>query len=117
MVLNWYSTQASVQNGSNTLLVSYYFSVDVPTQTIMNWYNYNNIGVDVLAPTTLPPPIGNPPSNSGPVVNFFNTSTSLFGEAGGVNYTDTSLQTFLGTNEPFFVSILLEKTYQMENTN
>jgi Hint domain len=87
--------------GGNTI-VNYYFSVDT-SNLITGFYNYNNIGVNVLQVNALPYPIGQPPLRSiNPVSNIFVISTRLFDNNNGVNFIDTSLQAILQTNTPYF---------------
>jgi len=103
MTISWFSIQASIQLVGGNTIVNYYFSVDTTSNLITGFYNYNNIGVNVLQVNALPYPIGQPPVFSlNPVDNIFNASTLLFNNNQGVNFSDTSLETILQTNTPYF---------------
>jgi len=106
MTISWYSIQASIQNvgvGGGNTIVNYYFSVDTNSNLVTGFYNYNNIGVNVLQVNALPYPIGQPPTSSiNPVNNIFYSSTLLFDDYNGVNFIDTSLQSILQTNTQYF---------------
>jgi hypothetical protein len=100
MSISWYSMQVSIQNvGGGNTIINYYFSVDTTTNLITGFYSYNNIGVNILfsVPPSLPyftPNFGdatNPPYWT-LADNIFDTTTLLF-STGGINYSDTYLQT------------------------
>ena len=92
----WFSIEASV---SPTTIVNYYFSVN--NDAITGFYNYTNMGQNVLAPTHLPYPLDQSPVGSLPGDNVFFASTSQFSQ-NGVNFVDTALQTVMGSNTPWF---------------
>ena len=88
MAVSWYSVDVSIQNGPEVVIMKYYFSVNDATNEVLSFYNYNNIGVNILGPTTLPYPFT---SSEYPADNVFFTSTLKFGYT-GVNFTDKSLK-------------------------
>jgi hypothetical protein len=100
MTISWYSIQASIQNlgGGGNTIVNYYFSVDTTSNLITGFYNYNNIGVNVLGPSILHSPFF---YTENPASNFFNGSLLQFDYA-GTNFTDTNLQTLLNNNTPYY---------------
>jgi hypothetical protein len=98
MTILWYSIEASIQNGANNIIVNYYFSVNNTNNLITAFYNYNNIGVNVLAPTLLPSPFGYDP---GAGDNYFDGLTLRFTDY-GANFTDTYLQSILSNNSPYY---------------
>jgi hypothetical protein len=48
MSLSWYNLTATIPNGSENIIVNYYFSVINDTKIINSFYNYNDICVDIL---------------------------------------------------------------------
>jgi hypothetical protein len=99
MTILWFSITANIPIGTDNLIENYYFSVDTDTSLITGFYNYNNIGVDILAPNVLPSPFG-PPIEL-PADNLFNVSTLSF-TYNGVNITDPSLENTLHNNSPYY---------------
>ena len=98
MPINWYSVEVSLGTNmndpaTNTFIVKYYFSVD-NTNLITGFYNYNNIGINILAPSVLPSPFG---GGNVPGDNFFNQIMLLFSYS-GVNFVDDILTAYLTLN-------------------
>ena len=97
MTILWYSIRASIENvGGGNTIVNYYFSVDTSSNLITGFYNFNNIGVNILFP--VPPPLpyftssnaNNPPFLS-TADNVFD-SVTYFSDNCGMNFSDTYLQ-------------------------
>ena len=96
--MQWFSIEASIPPST---IVKYYFKVNTATNAITGFYNYNNMGINVLAPTSLPQPLDQSPVGSSPSDNLFFTNTLLFTQ-NGVNFSDVALQVVMGSNTPFF---------------
>jgi hypothetical protein len=94
MSISWYSVHVSIQSN----FLNYYFSVNNATNLITSFYNYNNSGVNILAPNILPFPFN---LDEFPANNLFFKSTLSFNN-GGVNFIDTSLKIILNNNSPYF---------------
>ena len=106
MTINWYSLKLSIGTDIadptyKPIIVNYYFSVDSTTSLITSFYNYNNIGVNIIAPMVLPPPFilfGD---------NLFDESTLLFTTNNGVNFSDNALASYLSIEHLFPSGTLL----------
>jgi hypothetical protein len=115
MTILWFSVDVSIQYQATIVFVKYYFSVDDETSTITAFYNYDNIGTDILGPATLPNPF---PNSQLTANNIFNINTLEF-TYNGTNFTDPTLQTTLNNNTPYYSFFYIEPNamYQYTLTN
>jgi len=97
MSILWYKIEGSIQFQNTEVLLNYYFSVNSTTTTITGFYNYDNIGTNILAPTTIEDHTMYTATD-----NIFITSTRLFNPGRGVNFMDNNLQDKLLTSTAYF---------------
>lgn len=93
MTIKWYSITIDI---TNKTIVYYYISVN--DGIINGFYNYNNIGINILAPQEMPKPFSYYYAPADNIFNIQDLTCTLY----GINFTDTNLQQILNINTPYF---------------